>query len=46
MESTLLKVTPMLKNRLEVTFTHLDEQDSYTVDLEENSNTVWKVQYM
>ena len=46
MGSTLLKVTPKLMNRLEITFIHLDENDSYKVNLEENSNQVWKVTYM
>lgn len=45
MESALLKVTHALKKRLELTFTHLNAEDSYTVSLEENSNDVWKVTY-
>ena len=46
MESTLLSVTSKAKSALEVTFTHLDAEDTYSVSLEENSTKIWRVSYM
>lgn len=46
MKSTLLSVSSKSKQVLEVTFTHLDDQETYTVSLEENSTKIWRVSYM
>lgn len=46
MKSTLVSVDPIAKNSLDITFTHVNLEDNYSVNLEENSNKIWRILYM